>query len=236
MKKPLIAIIPQLDAETGLWRTLPAYMESVTASGGVPVMIPMTGDASVLSDYVSLCDGFLFTGGQDVNPQVYGREDGGKCGPFAPLRDACESTLAKLVAETDKPVLGICRGIQILNAAFGGTLVQDLPSERPSKIHHAQQVPGDQMTHGVQLSEPLSTLLGVTEMQVNSLHHQAVDAVAPGFRVCAVATDGTVEGIYHPGKPYFRAVQWHPERTFLVDENSRVIFADFIRACREQMA
>lgn len=235
MKKPLIAVIPQYDQQTGLWRTLPAYMQSVSACGGIPVMISMTDDPSVLSDYVALCDGFLFTGGQDVDPKVYGKTDGGKCGPFAPQRDAGEAALAKLVAATDKPVLGICRGIQILNAAFGGTLLQDLPTEHPSDLVHNQQIPDDQTVHSVKLMHPFAELLG-EKMEVNSLHHQGVDKVAPGFSVCAVAADGVIEGIYDPEKPYFRAVQWHPERTFLTDENSRKLFAEFLDACREQMA
>ena len=129
----------------------------------------------------------------------------------------------------DKPVLGICRGIQFLNAALGGSLYQDIPSQHPSAVEHHQSPPYDQPSHEVTLVQgsPLQTLLGQEELLVNSYHHQAVKRLADGLEVMAWSEDGLVEAVWKPDQRFLWAVQWHPEFSFRTEEASRRIFAAF---------
>ena len=144
-----------------------------------------------------------------------------------------ETELLALARAQDKPVLGICRGIQFLNAALGGTLWQDLPVEYPSEVTPHQTGAYDQPIHTVRLlpGTPLADLLGVDTLPVNSYHHQAIHKLAPGLAAMATAPDGIVEAVYEPGKRFVWAVQWHPEFSWKVSAESRKIFAAFVSAC-----
>ena len=184
---------------------------------------------------LSLCDGVLFTGGQDVSPELYGEKPRQACGEICKKRDAFEQRLFAQALEQDKPMLGICRGIQFFNACLGGTLYQDLPAEHPSDVAHAMRPPYDRAVHSVLLlpESPLAALLGRTKMGVNSYHHQAIKALAPGLAEMARSEDGLVEAVYMPNKSFVWAVQWHPEFSFRTDENSRKIFAAFAAAAAD---
>ena len=233
MKKPLIGIVPLVDAPRDSYWMLPGYMQGVEQAGGVPIMLPLTDEDAVLRQLVELCDGFLLTGGQDVSPALYGAAPSPQCGETCPRRDAMEKALLPLALAQDKPVLGICRGIQFLNACLGGTLYQDLPTEHPSTACHHQQPPYAQPIHGVTLvpGTPLQTLLGKQTLAVNSLHHQAIQTLAPALQAMAVSEDGLVEAVCLPEKKFVWAVQWHPEFSFAVNADSRKIFAAFIESC-----
>ena len=234
MKMPVVGIVPLVDAEReSLWM-LPAYMEGVTRAGGLPVMLPLTDREDQLARMLDLCDGFLFTGGQDVSPAVYGQETLPVCGELCPDRDRMEKPLLLEALARDKAVLGICRGLQFINAALGGTLYQDLPAQKPSECNHHMDAPYDRAEHRAELRSPLREVLGCGEIGVNSCHHQAVRDLAPGLAVMASAPDGVVEAVWMPGKRFVWAVQWHPEFSYYADENSRRIFEVFVESMQKK--
>ncbi len=231
--KRVIGLIPLVDeARDSLWM-LPGYMDGVTAAGGLPVMLPLNGDEADLDRLCGLCDGFLLTGGHDVCPEFYGQQRLPACGATSAERDAMEAGVLRRAMAANKPVLGICRGIQFINAALGGTLWQDLPTQRPSEISHAQKAPYDAPAHSVGIlpGTPLARLLGVDTLQVNSYHHQAVRDLAPALRPMALSPDGLVEAVWHPAQDFLWAVQWHPEFAWKSDPAALAIFRAFVRAC-----
>ena len=234
--KPIIGVVPLYDEfKDSLWM-VPGYMDGITQAGGLPVMLPLTKDKKDIARIADEFDGFLFTGGHDVTPAVYGEETLPVCGACCKERDDMERELFGRVTELDKPLLGICRGIQFINAVLGGTLYQDLPSQLPSSaIEHHMSPPYDRPVHYVQIlpGTPLAALLQKDRIAVNSYHHQAVRAAAPSLCVMAQADDGIVEGVYLPDRKMVWAIQWHPEFSFSSDENSRKIFAHLVNACAD---
>ena len=230
--KPIIGLIPLVDeARDSLWM-LPGYMDGVADAGGLTVMLPLTADPDDLARLCDRCDGFLLTGGHDVSPSVYGAARLPVCGDTCPARDAMEAVVLKHALERRKPVLGICRGIQFINAALGGTLWQDLPTQRPSPVEHHQTPPYDKPAHTVDLipGAPLRALLGADRAVVNSYHHQGLRNLAPGLRPMAVAPDGLVEAVWLPDHPFLWAVQWHPEFAWRTNGDAKKIFAAFVHA------
>lgn len=234
MKRPLIGVVPLVDTEKESYWMLPGYMKGIEQAGGVPVMLPLTSDGEALGQLADALDGFLFTGGQDVSPSVYHAPRSELCGECCPMRDGMETLLLSLALERDKPVLGICRGIQFINAALGGSLYQDLPAEHPSGVRHHQSPPYDRPAHTVSLTAdtPLRRLLEKDVLSVNSYHHQAVKALAPKLRPMAYSEDGLVEAVWLPTARFVWAVQWHPEFSYLTDADSRKILGHFVEASR----
>ncbi len=236
-RKPLIGVVPLVDyGRESLWM-LPGYFDAVLEAGGVPVMLPLTDDPVVLARALDAVDGLIVTGGQDVGPARYGEKDpelAALCGELCPERDAMEALLVPEALERDLPLLGICRGLQALNVIQGGTLWQDLPKQRPSKVEHHGKAPYENPVHVVDVlaDTPLAACVGEGELPVNSFHHQALRDVAPGLEVMAEAPDGVVEAVWRPGSHFCWAVQWHPEFSHAVDEPSRKIFSAFVEACR----
>ena len=234
MQKPLIGVTPLFDRGRDSYWMLPGYFLALEQAGAVPVMLPLTDDETELDRLVETLDGFLIAGGQDVSPSVYGEETRPVCRELCYERDAMETALLKRLWAADKPVFGICRGLQILNVFLGGTLYQDLDDEHPSVVNHRMAAPYDRAEHTVRLMKdaPLFPLLGAETIGVNSCHHQAVKALAKDLLPAAVAPDGLVEAVYAPAKRFVRAVQWHPEFFFRRDANSRKLFAAFAEAAR----
>lgn len=230
--KPVIGLIPLIDEARESFWMLPGYMEGVADVGGLPLMLPLTAHADDLDHLCALCDGLLLTGGHDVSPEVYGMEKLPCCAATAPARDAMERGLLERAMALDKPVLGICRGLQFINAALGGTLWQDLPTQRPSDVNHRQSPPYDAPVHGVRVlaDTPLHRLLNMEALQVNSCHHQAIRDLSPRLRPMALSPDGLVEAIWHPEKRFLWAVQWHPEFAWKKDASARAIFKAFVGA------
>ena len=190
------------------------YVRSLEGAGLVPVIVPPLTDAARASEILDACGGLLLTGGEDVDPARFGAARHPALGEVNGARDATELALLAAARERRLPVLAICRGIQILNVALGGTLVQDLPTERPSAIRHDQPHDRAERTHDVTIvvGSNLAGATGATTMAVNSYHHQAVDRPGAGLRVTATASDGVIEGAEMEDPAWWvLAVQWHPE-------------------------
>ncbi len=233
--KPMIGVIPLYDDEKDSIWMLPGYMDGISFAGGLPVILPLKADDGDIERLCSSFDGFLFTGGHDVDPEMYGDKRRDNCGPSNPDRDRLEKRIFEYALKKDIPVLGICRGIQLINVLCGGTLYQDIPTEYISenKVQHHMSPPYDVPCHEVNILEntPLFRELGVLTISVNSYHHQAVKKLSPYLLPMAVSTDGLTEALYMPGKKFIQAVQWHPEFNFHKEETSRKILQSFVNAC-----
>ena len=230
MKKPIIGIVPLVDIERESYWMLPGYMKGIEQAGGIPLMLPLTSDEENLQQLAEELDGFLYAGGQDISPNLYAQRRSRMCGQCCHERDEMETILFRMVYEQDKPLLGICRGIQCINVVMGGTLYQDLPSEHSSDTEHHQIPPYDVPVHSVKIigDSPLYKLLKKETLMVNSYHHQAILTLAPKVSAMAVSEDGLIEAVCVPKKRFIWGIQWHPELSCLVDENSRKIFSEFI--------
>lgn len=233
MKQPIIGITPLVDEKHKSFWMLPGYMDAVARAGGLPIMLPLTADEAALDALVAMCDGLLITGGQDVDPSLYGEKPINDTILPNAERDAMELPLLQKALAADKPIFGICRGLQFINAALGGTLYQDLPVQHPSDIAHNMSAPYDRAAHEVEVEEdsPLYALLGKKKLGVNTLHHQAVKELAPCLRNMAKSTDDLVEAFWMPDKRFVWAVQWHPEFRFRTDADSQKLFEEFVRHC-----
>ena len=232
--KPLVGVMPLWDdGKESIWM-LPGYLEGIRNAGGIPVILPFTTDTDELGQLAEMCDGFLFTGGHDVSPHIYNEEPLDDSVVCCKERDEMESYYLRVAMTSDKPVLGICRGIQFINAALGGTLYQDLPTQHPSDIEHHQKPPYDIPVHSISIVEnsPLGKLLDTDQLQVNSYHHQAVRELSPKLMTMATSPDGLVEAVYMPGHRFLWAVQWHPEFSYLSDVSSQKIFSAFVEAMK----
>ena len=209
------------------------YVYAVEKAGGIPIVLPVYEDFENLRTVLDKLDGVIMSGGHDVGPEQYGQ--GNKaCGMITPQRDCQELEMVRYLANhTDKPVLGICRGIQIINVAMGGTLYQDLQTEGFFLNHSGFAYPRNHAWHDVLLQDDsaLAAIFDKTRLQVNSYHHQAVLSPGESVRITARASDGVIEGLEIPDKPFFIAVQWHPEMMYDSEEQLKLLKA-FVDACR----
>ncbi len=234
--RPIIGLTHSIELdEVRLYANL-SYPNAIIAAGGTPLLLPATTDESILRQYVQTVDGLLLSGGDDIDPQYYGETQLWQCGEISALRDCYELTLTRLAIEMGKPILGICRGIQLLNVALGGTLYQDLQSQQPDSLCHGQKQKSCYPSHTVAIvsGSRLHGLFG-DDLAVNSHHHQAVKALGDGLVITATAADGVIEAVERPGLSYCVAVQWHPERLVEKQENAahRALFDDFVNVCRK---
>ena len=232
MLKPSVGVMPLWDDEKESIWMLPGYFDGISQAGAIPIMLPFTKDEQETDQLFDMCDGFLFTGGHDVSPEIYNEEPMGSIVVSCRKRDEMEAIFLKKAIKCNKPVLGICRGIQFINAALGGTLYQDLPMQHPSEVEHHQKPPYDVPVHKVFIAanSPLHCCLNTDQIEVNSCHHQAVKDVATGLEIMAAAEDGLVEALYMPGHHFLWAIQWHPEFSYQKDDNSRRIINAFVIA------
>lgn len=233
--KPIIGLVSHA-TEAGS-SVADAYVKAVADAGGVPILLPISEDLSALDSLLNTIDGLLLTGGCDSLSAYYGEEPSPKLGNVQVRRDRMELPLALYAVRRNIPILGICRGMQLINIALGGTLYQDLESEYPTKlVAHAPKVELAYGAHSVRLSggkNELRDILGLSEGQplmVNSLHHQAVKRVARGLRVVATASDGVIEGLVGYPEKNIVAVQWHPEQMASKgDATMQRLFACFVK-------
>lgn len=212
------------------------YIRAILQAGGIPVVLPSYEDLSVIKPLVDRLDGILLSGGDDVDPALYNRRANRHLGTVWPRRDAAEMAIAQyVIRETDKPLLGICRGIQVMNVAMGGSLYIDLPDE--GKLAHSLSMyPRHVTTHDVEIAENthLAAIMGSGKNRVNSFHHEAVKDLAEGFTVSARSLpDDVIEAIELPGERFVVGVQWHPEELTAMEE-ARNIFRSFVQAAEKK--
>lgn len=213
------------------------YVDAVLRAGGAPMLLPPVQDELILRELFSRLDGLLLAGGGDIEPARYGAEPHENLGTVDPLRDSAELPMARWAVAEGKPVLGICRGIQVINVALGGTLYQDLPSQVDGNLAHNLSYEREDWTllaHDLRLAQDsrLRQLLGVERLLVNSLHHQAVREVAPGLRAVAWAADGVIEAVEGVGEGFVLGVQCHPEALQGgADPRWQAVFAAFVQSC-----
>ncbi|WP_028402439.1 gamma-glutamyl-gamma-aminobutyrate hydrolase family protein [Ectobacillus panaciterrae] len=205
------------------------YVEAVTLAGGVPVIMPIVEDKDLIKQQAERIDGLILSGGQDVDPLLYGEEPSQKLGSISPKRDVYEQHLIQFAIQKKKPILAICRGMQILNVTCGGTLYQDISLIDGASIEHNQRASSNIPTHSVSIKEGthLYRLYG-EQISTNSFHHQAVKKVALGFRVAALSKDGVIEAIEKEGDHFVVGVQWHPEMMAKEHEYMLNLFKLFI--------
>lgn len=233
-RRPVIGISGSMEPQKRKVFLLQAYFDAVSRAGGLPVLLDPAADEQAIREYASLLDGLMLAGGGDVEPQHFGQDPIEQLGETTPLRDRFELALLKEAARAGLPVFGICRGLQVMNVAAGGTLYQDLKTQHPESgfclLEHKQQEAYEIPSHEVTIMQNslLSSLnagAGDNAM-VNSMHHQAIARVSPEYRVTAVGRDGVIEAIEHRSRQNWFAVQWHPER--LEDRLSRSLFETFV--------
>lgn len=216
------------------------YVEAVRRAGGDPRVIdPGAGEPA---DVMGTIDGLLLTGGADVNPALYGETRHQMVEDAEPGRDEYEMALSRLAVVRNIPVLGLCRGAQVLNVAMGGTLVQDIPTQVPDALSHTVTDTPITLGHEIWVSRGSGLWRALEERlseddvcEVNSRHHQAVARLADGFEVSATAPDGVIEAIERPGLRFCIGVQWHPENFWRTGE-FRCLFEAFVEACRREQA
>jgi putative glutamine amidotransferase len=236
---PVIGILTRQDHSTAwagyrLYGQGSVYSQSVALAGGAPILIPLELSERAWRGIYRRLDGLLLPGGVDVDPEHYGEEPHPRLGAVNDALDEAELVLARWALEDDLPLLGICRGIQLINVAAGGSLYQDLATQYPGASRHRfgpPQYPREHRGHPVHI-EPGSRLadaVGALDVPVNSRHHQAVKGIAPGFVVTARAPDGVIEGLEKPGAPFTVGVQWHPENLADDDPQMLGLFQAFVQ-------
>jgi putative glutamine amidotransferase len=243
-RRPIIGIPTQtLHSIEGIPEALPEswvmnqrYSRVVAAAGGVPVMIPLLEDESSLRALYDLTDGLLIPGGVDLDPATYGESPLPACGRLDAARDRVELQFARWAIAEGKPLFGLCRGLQIVNVALGGTLYQDIAAQRSDAIKHdyfpTAGFARDHVAHPVTITSGsrLDALVGAVSLGVNSMHHQAVKDLAPGLVTTAVAPDGVVEALESSGEQFVLGVQWHPESLTDRDPRMHRLLTGFVQA------
>ncbi len=220
------------------WVMSQQYVRVLVAAGAVPWIIPLIqDDAATLRGIYDRLDGVFLPGGVDLDPAAYAEAPNDLLGRTDPARDEIELTLTRWALEEGKPLLAVCRGIQVVNVAAGGTVHQDLASQLPGAIKHDYfpkqgQYSRDLLVHDVQVAEGsrLGSLLGAPTVRVNSMHHQGIKQLAPGLQPTAHAPDGLIEGLESPNGHFLLGVQWHPEALVDRDPRMRRLFVAFIEA------
>lgn len=240
MRKPIIGITANsLFSEGGTFPGMErvyvnqTYIHSVLLAGGVPILLPSVNTDQAVLEQLDRVDAIILSGGSDINPLLFGEEPDAKLDFVLPDRDTYEIRLTCLTHQSGKPLLGICRGIQVINVAFGGTLYQDICSQAPNcTLKHSQSSRRDFAGHTVDIvpGSMLQQIFDEFSLSVNSYHHQAVKDAAPGFIINAMSRDGIIEGIEKPGEPYLLGVQWHPE---MLVESYPVMLELFKRLVKE---
>jgi putative glutamine amidotransferase len=194
---------------------LPAqYAESVTAAGGTPLLLPCASSRAMARTLLDGLDGVVFSGGNDLDPRRYGERRHPRTRPLVPEKEASDFLLLGAALSRGLPILGICHGFQLINVARGGSLVQDIPAQRPGSLPHRARRRGERAFHPLDVA-PGSLLHRILErrrLEVNTSHHQAVKTLGRGLRAVAWSPDGVIEGAEDPTLPFVLGVQWHPER------------------------
>lgn len=241
MTKPIIGITSAYEIEDGLrnyHRTTVSidYSKSIIAAGGVPIVLPVTSDLETIKNQLSLLDGLILAGGADINPLYYNQDFKESMGVISPERDEGELIVLREFFKTGKPILGICRGHQLLNVFRGGTLYQDLKYFGKPVLKHRQDFYPELAIHNVKIIDSdniLSQLFG-NSILTNSFHHQSIDKIGDGLTTIATTEDGIVEAIQMKSHKFLYGIQWHPEMmTARGNEDMKKIFIEFIKHCNK---
>jgi len=239
---PLVAVTATARMIEGVERVRlnAAYVRALESAGLVPIVVPPLGSAGAAVRVLDAVAGLVLSGGEDVDPARYGATPHPELGPINCARDDTELTLLARARELGLPTLAICRGIQVVNVGLGGSLVQDLPSQRRDAAAHEVDDERDTRVHGVQVdpTSRLASILGAHVLRVNSIHHQAVDRLGDAMRISARADDGTIEGVESDDPSWWMVgVQWHPEELTTTPEPwDRRLFGAFAAACRVRVS
>jgi putative glutamine amidotransferase len=239
---PLIGVTTSTTADGAPGPTPPrahlndAYVRAIQQAGGVPVLLPPSLDDQALGALWPRLDGLLLTGGGDVDPGRFGEPRHPTVTEVSGARDRLEIELTERALAARRPLLAICRGIQVLNVALGGSLHQDIASEIGTAIAHSQTEPRDRPTHPVKVmgeGTRLGAILGAPEVEVNSMHHQSVKRLGRGLRDVAWAPDGVIEGVELSAHPLVLGVQWHPEELVVRDPAAASLFRALVTAAAD---
>jgi len=225
--QPVIGITPDYDNTDQRYKIHQDYISAVLSAGGCPILLfPQ-------SEIPPFLDGIILSGGGDIDPLFFGEEPLFQSGEISPLRDAFELSLCEKAMKQQLPILGICRGMQIINIALGGTIFQDISVQTNSNLKHSQQAPREYATHSIFI-EKNSLLFSLWEKEkttINSFHHQAVDRLGKGLMSTAKSQDGLTEAIEHRESPFVLGVQWHPEA--MRTEEQKKLFTAFLKAAED---
>lgn len=241
--KPLIGVTPDFNAgDRKEWGGREAtfflrarYVRAIEDLGGVPVILPLAESHADRNRLLERLDGLLLTGGgPDLAPSLYGERKRYKFHVMSRRRAEFELDVARMAAASKLPLLGICGGMQTINVAFGGSLIQDIASQLESPLAHRQKTPATQLSHAVEVTPKslLRRIIGRGRLLVNSSHHQSVKRVAPPLVTSALAEDGVIEAIESPAHPFLLGVQWHPEFLYERYRFHRKLFEAFVKAAR----
>ncbi|HXR65501.1 MAG TPA: gamma-glutamyl-gamma-aminobutyrate hydrolase family protein [Ktedonobacteraceae bacterium] len=236
--RPVIGIPCQADFREGSKRPIygnnRTYVHAVEDAGGLPILIPMLRDLHNLEDLLPRLDGILFSGGIDMQPSLYGEQKLVQTDDFDPLLDEFEIMVANWALQEDIPILGVCRGMQLLNVVLGGNLYQDIASQRADSLEHRRRdLPRTALTHAVNIEAGslMEQVLGTNQVRINSLHHQAVKEPGKGVRISGRADDGVAELLEVPSHRFLLAIQGHPDEIYGQVEPFSKLFKAFVQAC-----
>ena len=241
--KPIIGVTPDFNAgdrkEWGgrepTYFLRARYIRAVEELGGIPLVLPLHADRATRRQLLQQLDGLLLTGsGPDLPPSLYGERQRYPFSTVSERRMSFELDIVRLAKQADLPLLGICGGMQAMNVACGGSLIQDIPAQISKPLQHRQQTPATNLSHTIRVAPGslLRRIVRSASMRVNSSHHQSVNVVAPSLIASAQASDGIVEAIESPAHRFFLGIQWHPEFLFDRYPLHRRLFEAFLRAAR----
>lgn len=234
--KPFIGITSYTEGNGISYMVSSDNVDAITRAGGIPIILPYILAKPVLDQIAQIIDGLYLTGGSDIDPILFGEEPHQNLGMITPDRDIFEIDLINKMLDLKKPILGVCRGCQILNIAVGGDMYQDIYAQIDDKLlQHSQHAPKNHGSHEVNVlnGSLLYRLTGKTKLRVNSRHHQANRTVVDTFQTSGRANDGIIEAIESKEHSFVLGLQWHPEN-MINDQPSRKIFEGFIKACSHQ--
>lgn len=233
-KRPVIGITPGYMKDKSRLFIAKGYVEGVNKAGGLAILLPLTVDEAILAEAMDLCDGFLLSGGPDIDAKYYEELNYRFNGEIDPARDSMEITVSRYAVASGKPILGICRGIQLLNVALGGSLFQDIHSQIKDRdlLKHSQEAPEWYPVHEVSIKKDtkLWNCYGKDKIGVNSFHHQAVKDPGKGLQPVSWSPDGIIEAIEHESHVFAVGVQWHPELMWQEDIEALRLFEAFVNA------
>ena len=237
-KKPMIGVLPLYDGHCqNIWMH-PGYTDGILKAGGIPVILNLLESIDDIKHLTDQLDGFLFTGGQDIHPQEYGKTALTFLKEFYPPRDLMEKNLLEAIMIRDKPILGVCRGLQLINTVLGGNLYQDIPEQmdRELKVLHQQSGHYKYPAHSVNLKEGslLHKIMEEKTLMVNSMHHQGIAELSSRLLLNAISDDGLIEAIEIPELSFGLAVQWHPEFLWQESDLHLRLFQALINASKDK--